>query len=313
MALYTDLNREQFEDILQSYHIGSLWNFRHLHGGVANSVYYFTTLGGEFILTICNNKTPREVRLRTVLLDNLFRAGMYVPELIATKERKPFVYFNDQPIIIKRFIDGYSGEGSDATILKDLGKKMAQIHTTKISFELPYKMPYDSSQFLSVRRQDEYFGRWIIDKTRYLDKHIPKDEAPMGLIHGDLFPDNFLIYGDEVIAIIDFEESCQFFYSFDIALALIGNCMNGKDFDNEKTQAFINGYQSIRKLNKAEIKNFNFFVSYAASSLAYWRFRQFNLDEPNDEKKDSYKSMMEIADYYESSFTNSFFEPFFKS
>lgn len=311
MALYTDLNREQFEEILSSYDIGSLWNFRHLHGGVANSVYYFTTLGGEFILTICNHKSPRDVRLRTVLLDNLFRAGLCVPELIATKERKPFVYFNDQPIIVKRFIEGYPGTDAGEKILFDLGRKLAQIHTTTLSFELPYRMPYDSKQFLSVRRNNEYFGRWIIDKTRYLDEHIPKD-APIGLIHGDLFPDNFLVYDDEVIAIIDFEESCQFFYAFDIANALIGNCFEDKTFNKDKTKAFIDGYQSVRKLTPAEVNNFNFFISYAACSLAYWRFKQFNVNHPDQDRKDSYKEMMEIADFYETAFTNSFFESFFK-
>lgn len=312
MALYTELDREQFEEILQAYDIGSLWNFRHLHGGVANSVYYFTTLGGEFVLTICNNKTPREVRLRTVLLDNLYRAGIQVPELIATKERKPFVYFQDQPIIIKKFIDGYPGYDANENILFDLGKKLAQIHTTKLSFELPYKMPYNSSQFLSVRRKDEFFGRWIIDKTRYLDQHIPKD-APIGLIHGDLFPDNFLTQGDEVISIIDFEESCQFFYAYDIALSLIGNCFEDNSFIDSKVEAFIDGYQSVRKLNKLETSNFNYFISYAACSLAYWRFRQFNLSQPDSSRQNSHEQMMEIADHYETGFTNSYFEPFFKS
>ncbi len=65
----------------------------------------------------------------------------------------------------------------------------------------------------------------------------------MALIHGDVFFDNLIVQGDQLMAIIDFEEACYSFRSFDLGLVIVGACRDRQDISFEKAGQFIRGYQ----------------------------------------------------------------------
>ena len=116
---------------------------------------------------------------------------------------------------------------------------------------------------------------------------------PMGLLHGDLFLDNTLFDGDQMVAILDFEEGCYDTLLIDVGMTLIGCCYTPQHRLNlEAAQRFLDAYNASRPLTENEWKYLDGFVHYAALSIAFWRFRQFNIRRPDAHRANTYQEMI---------------------
>lgn len=310
MAVYTELSKEQVEEILLAYNLGKLWNYRAIQAGVANSVYSLVTTKGEYILTLFDQKEAIEVRQQAILMDQLLTSGIPIPEVIATKSGSPLVFFKDKPVLIRGYIEGETCKKPNLNNLYSLGTILGKIHTTPVPKSMTHKIPFNPNSFLDLRKSNQYFGNWILDKTKLLKRLIP-EKAPKGVIHGDLFPDNYLVNHGEIVGIIDLEETCNFFLAYDIAITLIGNTRSGSNFDIEKVHHFLKGYEKVRKINSLEKDNFHYFLTYSATVGAFWRYKQFNMIHPNENLKDSYLELMEVANKFEGKYSIEYVKEFF--
>jgi homoserine kinase type II len=86
-----------------------------------------------------------------------------------------------------------------------------------------------------------------------LERQWPAN-LPSGIIHADLFPDNVFFLGERLSGLIDFYFACNDFFAYDIATCLNAWCFE-KDhaYNLTKSTALLSGYQSVRKLEAAEI------------------------------------------------------------
>lgn len=96
----------------------------------------------------------------------------------------------------------------------------------------------------------------------------------MGLVHGDIFPDNCMYDNDTLVAIFDFEEVSYSPLILDIAITIVG-CFYRSDgtLDREKTFEFLQAYQRVRQLTRRELQVLPQMVQYALITLAFWRYR----------------------------------------
>jgi homoserine kinase type II len=89
-----------------------------------------------------------------------------------------------------------------------------------------------------------------------LDHLLPRwpRALPSGIIHADLFPDNVFFLGGQLSGIIDFYFACNDFLAYDLAI-----CLNAWSFtpggrlDRARAAALFEGYQSVRRLEAAEV------------------------------------------------------------
>lgn len=310
MARISRLTDVQIADIVSQFDMGTFWNYNYIRGGQANTNYSIVTTKGEYVLTICDEKTEEEVHQRTILLDRLFDKGLPVPEIVPNIDGYSYIMFNNKPVIVKTFIEGQIVKHFNEKQTYQMGEVLAQIHTSAVPSSLPMKMPYDIKGFKEVYKHDNYFGKWVLDKVRFLKEHIPTN-VPKGLIHGDFFWDNVLFHGEELSAVIDFEEACSFDLAYDLSMALIGTCVEKNSINEPLARSFIKGYQKVRKIQKIEKDHLNYYITYAATAAAYWRFRQYNIVLPNDRLKNHHEVLMEIADYYDGVYAKVFTDSYF--
>jgi homoserine kinase type II len=152
---------------------------------------------------------------------------------------------------------------------------------------------------------------WLAEKNCYLQKCIP-EHLPMALIHGDVFFDNVIVQGDQLMAIIDFEEACHYYRSFDLGMVIVGSCRDRQGISFEKAEWFIRGYQKETTLPLIERETLKTFAVYAAVATSFWRFRQYHLLRPEPQLFDTYVEMQTLADtiskYPDSRFTELFAE-----
>ncbi len=124
------------------------------------------------------------------------------------------------------------------------------------------------------------------------DKALPK-----GLVHGDVFPDNTILEKDSgEVFVIDFEEVCYNVLVLDLAMTLAG-CAFGADGEwrRDVAAAVVAGYQSVRALEPAEVEALKTAFDYACYSVGFWRWRQWNVLEPDAALAGRWKEIVDKA------------------
>ena len=118
----------------------------------------------------------------------------------------------------------------------------------------------------------------------------------MALIHGDVFFDNVVVQGDQLMAIIDFEESCHYYRNFDLGMVMVGACRDCKGISFEKARWFMRGYLKETTLQSIERETLKAFAVYAAVATSFWRFRQYHLRRPEPGLYNKHVEMQDLAD-----------------
>ena len=78
--------------------------------------------------------------------------------------------------------------------------------------------------------------------------------SPVGVIHGDLFPDNLLFTErGEVAAVLDFEQAASGSIVYDLAVVLSSWCVVEGNFAKGAVAALLSGYDSIRPRPASEV------------------------------------------------------------
>ena len=106
------------------------------------------------------------------------------------------------------------------------------------------------------------------------------DNIPMGLIHGDYFPDNVFFQWDIVRGVIDYYFACRDFYLYDLVVAINAWCWTGEEINSKKMASMIKGYEIHRPLNEAEQEAFNVFIRAAALRFFLTRTIDFLNPQP---------------------------------
>tara|TARA_B100001250_G_scaffold354477_1_gene328359 strand:+ start:3579 stop:4505 length:927 start_codon:yes stop_codon:yes gene_type:complete len=121
---------------------------------------------------------------------------------------------------------------------------------------------------------------------------IPEN-LPMGVLHGDLFPDNVIGCDGDVMAILDLEEAWIGPRVFDLVMAFVGFGWNGGEPSERRWRALVDGYQKVSRISSEEIEALPILYRYATLSIACWRFWKHNISVPDDLLSGRYLEMVD--------------------
>ncbi len=301
MADFTRLSNSDLENILNQYDIGDLIDFSSMKGGQANSSFILETTQGYFILSVCDEKNSEEINTLTMVLEYLESKGYPTSRIIQTRDKAGFITWSNKPVYMKRFMTGDVVKDLNSQMLFQAGQAMAKLHEIPPLEVMPDKFPYGFAAFEQVFDSGIHHSYlpWLKDKKKFLKAFFDSsNDTPMkkGFIHGDVFWDNLLFSGGDLIAVLDFEEACQYYQLFDIGMCSVGCCAQHGKFDINKISDLIQGYQSRIKLTTQEQKQLKIFIEYAAVAGSFWRFRQYNIKNPDEKNKNSYLELSGLAD-----------------
>ena len=311
MALYARLDRAAIESLARQFGIDDITGFSVMDGGSENSNYCIETNSGKYVLTLCDQKSLKQATDLVSLLVHLADHGIRTSRVVMPLEGPDVILHDQKPVMLKRHVDGGITANLSGNLLVQLGEEMARLHEIPVPSYLPKSFPYGRSYFPEVMDSnlDHTYINWLSEKNAYLQKRIPQ-KLPMTLIHGDVFFDNLIVQGDQLMAIIDFEEACHYYSSFDLGMAIVGTCRDRQGICFEKARRFIRGYQNIVTLQSVERECLQAFAVYAAVATSLWRFRHYHMRRPEPHLYDRHVEMQTLADtiseYPESSFTELF-------
>lgn len=311
MALYARLDRAEVEGLVRRFGVDDITTFSVMDGGSENSNYCIETGSGKYVLTLCDQKSLTHATNLASLLVHLTGNGIRTSRIIVPLEEPVVILHDQKPVMLKRHIDGDITANLTGNLLAQLGEEMARLHATPVPSYLPESFPYGRSCFSEVidSNLDHAYIEWLSEKHDYLQKRIPPN-LPMTLIHGDIFFDNLIVQSDQLMAIIDFEEACHYYRSFDLGMVIVATCRDRQGICFEKARRLIRGYQNNVTIHSVERECLQTFAVYAAVATSFWRFRQYHIRRPEPRFHGKHVEMQTLADtifeYPEQSFTELF-------
>lgn len=272
MAVYTQVSDEALAGFLAEYDLGEALAFKGIAEGVENSNYYLETRKGRYILTLFEKRVnaadlPYFIGLKKHLAANAFPC----PEPVPGKDGAALRTLEGRPAVIVTFLEGLSPRRPNARQCRSLGEGLARMHLALGGFKGHRENSLGPSSWKRMwegRGADaEAIQPGLEAEVNACFERIAAARAfsgalPRGTIHADLFPDNAFFLGDAFTGAIDFYFACTDALAYDLAVCLNswafeeGNATDASrlEFNFSKGAALIAGYQSVRKLEAAELE-----------------------------------------------------------
>jgi len=261
MAVYTDVTAEELAEFLRGYDIGELLSYKGIAEGVENSNFLLHTTKAAYILTLYEKRVAvDDLPYFLSLMAHLAERGVRCPQPARNRNGEVYSELAGRPAAVINFLEGMWPRRPNAAHCAGVGDALAKMHLAGHDFPLFRKNP------LSVAGWRPLFDRaadradnvqaglrdFIARELDHLEAHWPSD-LPLGVIHGDLFPDNVFFLGDKLSGLIDFPFSCNDILAFDVAICLNAWCFEpDHSFNVTKARALLNAYGRARQLSEAE-------------------------------------------------------------
>ncbi|MDH5581669.1 MAG: phosphotransferase [Bdellovibrionales bacterium] len=307
MAVYTELDFDEINQIVGFYDLGTLLDFVPLSLGISNSNYQVEVnrqgKKEKYLLKISNDKDHEQLHKEQVILKILKKLNFsYSICCLETKEGKMIYEHGDKIGVIFPFVEGIPPGPSDYTC-KEIGRGLATLHCLDLNGYVDdirdqSEVGYGPQQILDFSSSAEcpkdfksFFNRIFEDQLKeFLDINFQK-----GLIHGDLYYDNTLFDNNNLSAILDFEQSGLGPYIFDIGISISGTCLEKGRIIRPLIKSFMSGYESIRPLPLEEREFLNHSIILGLFSIALWRVKRFTLGDLDPDRADSYMELIQRA------------------
>lgn len=309
MSLYTKLKEDDLNKILSEFSVEGFDSYKVLSGGSENTNYGVFTENGNFVLTICEQKSKQELNTLAQLLEHLAAHNFRTSEIIYTKDGNRFSTWNEKPVMLKIFLEGRIHDHLSDELMVKAGVQMAKLHKVPAPDYLTKEISYGQQHFklLEQYAKGSDFEKWLIGIMEFVNPFF-SDALPKAFIHSDIFASN-LIVSDSTseITIMDFEEAANYYRVFDIGMAIIGLCAEEKMINFTKAKLLLKGYESIVKLNEQEKDALPAFTIYAGACMTFWRHKNFNYVNPNPSMSKHYLGLKVLVDHVKSQEGNPFF------
>ena len=189
------------------------------------------------------------------------KSGGYITEIIAPE--------GVRYVLLTAFAEGGVPDFDLLDDFKLTGKSVAHLHKASDDFKTTHKRKkidldlFTGNRFKSIEPHITHRPKDLAQLKQYLDTaslHLEKtgvDGMDFGFCHGDVHGGNAHLH-EGVMRHFDFEE-CGFGYRvFDLATFKWSLKLNGETPD--KWAAFVEGYESVRKIHEADLELMNTFV-----------------------------------------------------
>lgn len=267
MAVYTQLTAETLADLAGHYDVGQLVSAKGIAEGVSNSNWFIETTGDadgrtRFILTMYERRINLDdLPFFLDLLDHLAASNCPVPRTIHDRDGAAHRWLDGKAVALIEFLPGVSVDQPTPQQARNVGAVLARMHVAAQGFGQRRGNDLGPQTSASVLRScgeaalagiDPALPAMIAEAER-ISASWPLD-LPSSIIHSDLFPDNVLMLGDDVSALIDFYFACHDAMAYDLAVTHAAWSFSGQTgaFRPEIGQALLTGYESVRPLAREE-------------------------------------------------------------
>lgn len=259
--------------------------------GSVNSSYELGLAGGERVfLRIFEQNDAAGAAQEVAMLSHLAARGVATPRPLERADGAGFLSSHAQkPVALFPWVEGQSlcQKLVTPSITFRVGEALARVHIAGADYQgapasrfSPEKLAARLAAIPRAAQSDELAAA-IRELHQKLQKILvaARDLPPTpssGIIHGDLFRDQVLFRGGELVALLDFESASAGSPAFDLSVALLAWCFTDH-LDAELGRALVAGYVAARPLPDADRASLFHQAQLAAIRFAITRITDFEL------------------------------------
>jgi homoserine kinase type II len=290
MAVFTEVSFDEAARLIERLGIGTLRQLEPCAGGIENTNYFADTSEGRYVLTVFERLSAEELPFYLQLMKHLADAGLPVPGPHADASGSLLLSLRGKPAAVVDRLPGAHHLAPDAADCASVGTMLAGMHLAAADFPLmqpnlrglgwwtatvPVVLPHLVPRLAELMRDELAYQQRIAETPAYA-------ALPRGAIHGDLFRDNVMFDGHILAGVFDFYFAGVDCLLFDIAVALNDWCI---DLDSgclveERAEAFVEAYESVRPLESAELRLLPALMRAAA--FRFWLSRSWDVYLPRE-------------------------------
>jgi homoserine kinase type II len=277
--------------------------FHGIKEGIENTNYLIKTSKNKFILTIFEKRVQKkDVPYFVKLMNIMYAKGFKCPKPVKDINNRYIFKVKNKPAIIVTFLDGKSKKKLNTSECYNIGKQIGKFHNISSKLTIKRKNTLDYKMWNQIyHKTKNIYPKYCLKLKHYLkiyEKYKPKKLAK-GVIHADLFPDNIFFKNRKFSGFIDFYFSCYENYLYELAVCINALCFDRKIINKVKTKKLINGYQSVKKIKKSDLKYLNILCLGAAIRFFVTRLYDFKNTPKNAKiKKKSPKEYLIKMNYF---------------
>jgi len=214
-----------FAGILSQYDLGDYVHSEALQQGTVQTNYFIQTTQGKFVFRYYENRSRESVLFESELLAYLAAHHYPCPVQVRNKQDAYVGMYLRKPYIILKYFDGRSIEHPSAHHWQQLVQKAAELQKLTQGYRSQYmrhRWNYDpdlcrtlacaEATRINTRSAHEKFA-WLARELATLD--LPPS-LPKGICHCDFHFSNVLYRGDDLVALLDFDDANYTFLQFDL-------------------------------------------------------------------------------------------------
>jgi len=283
MSVYTTITESQLKNFLRIYSVGELVEFEGIIDGIENTNYFVTTDIGEYVLTLFEVLTLKELPFYVELMAFLNEHNIPSAHPVKNDQHSYLGELNGKPSILMQRLHGKSVVQPTIGQCESIGTVLAELHMRGKYFKMAHENTRGvhwrnetGKQLLSLLPADEaqLMRQELTDYARLDIKSLPQ-----GIIHADLFRDNVLFEKEQLTGLLDFYNACNDSYLYDLAITVNDWCVADKGrLDFESAYALCSSYHQLRKITNQEKSAWPLMLRIAA--MRFWLSRLLSFHYP---------------------------------
>jgi homoserine kinase type II len=309
MATFTHLSLDDAQRIAEAHALPPVEKVVPVAAGTVNSNYFLVTSRGRFFVRLYEQQEVEGVAYEWRLLSHLGAEGVSVPAR-AEGPMPGELRVHGRPVAVFAEVKGEDlcQARVDAPRLLCVGQALGRAHRAGLGFDTLREGRFRLEDVARLLDRAEQAARpelsGAIQRLRALHAEVgaalagPFAELPRGVIHGDLFRDNVLWQGPDIVALLDWESASHGVLAYDVAVTLLAWCC-GDRLDFTLGRALVDGYRRERALSALEWQGLWWTMRLACLRFATTRITDIYLKGTYPEGYKRYQRFLERLDAVE--------------
>ncbi len=225
MAKVPSLGSSEIRKVLSKYQLGSLRDWSAVSSGTVQENILVETTQGRLFLKPYRSRSLEYVGYELRLLDYLNKHQFACPKIYPNIEGNPYEVVNGKAVAIYEWLAGEHRQKLSYSEYDQLIRKVAELHLITADLRLAgeehrwnygvsFGKHYIDTHLSEKKSKDAELKKDFLLKE--LDALVFGEQMTKGIVHGDLDPSNLLFQGDQLSAILDFDDANYTFLVLDL-------------------------------------------------------------------------------------------------
>lgn len=245
----------------------NILDVKRFESGVLNDNFLIEADKGKYVFRVYNFKNKDQIKFEIEILNFLMTKNFISPRLMVNKNGEMISVFNDKPCVLYEFIEGKPLNIVNLELIRQIGEIMGRMHNLlkdfRPSVEKSTWEPEELKRIVAKNREEMLnsgFPR-VAELMDFVEKELVKynfpEDLPKGITHQDVKSENIIVKNDEIMGIVDFDNSYVGAFLHDITTTIIWTCFENSKLNKDLMGALLNGYEKERKLIELEKEYLN--------------------------------------------------------